>query len=126
MVYLFHAAVEVSICICNLCKSPFTELWKKSNYNEDLLHLLNTRGPTLEFLTFLNLFSSFVYFCPNFQIFCPLCPFLPFFWNKVPYKNNANSLIKHIGIWHKKKQDFISSSHLNKILLNIKYYLLQE
>ena len=30
-------------------------------------------------LLFFKIFSNFVYFCPNFQIFCPFLPFLEIF-----------------------------------------------
>ena len=41
-------------------------------------------------LPFLKIFSNFVHFCPNFQIFCP---FLPFFWKiaRIPILSRIDS-----------------------------------
>ena len=45
-------------------------------YSSYLMHVLVTRMR----LPFFIIFSNFVHFCQNFQMFYPFCLFLPFFW----------------------------------------------
>ena len=44
-------------------------------YSQSLLHAIIM----CNYLPFFKIFSHFVHFCPNYQIFCPFLPFLIFF-----------------------------------------------
>ena len=68
-------------------------------------------------LPFFKIFSNFVHFCPNFQIFCP---FLPFFW-----KILRMPLLSRIGpersLFLPKHQsfDFIKASRKHYLILKV-------
>ena len=45
-------------------------------FSSSLLHAIMA----CNHLPFFKIFSNFVHFCTKFQIFCPFCSFLPFYW----------------------------------------------